>query len=78
MQFFITLPFTSPTLGGGRLYIAFLYEFRIKSYMLVFYHCIRWYLRKCCAAIKKNGAFLEKKIMFVTALNLIKCLKQIK
>ena len=39
---------------------------------------IRWSLRKYCARKKKIGLLGEKKIRFVIAINLIKCLKQIK
>ena len=37
---------------------------------------ITWYLRTCCARMKYKKSFRRKKnIRFVTALDLIKCLK---
>ena len=39
---------------------------------------IGWYLRTCCARMNENRTFRREKIQFVIALDLIKCLKQIK
>ena len=39
--------------------------------------CIRWLLRICLARMSEKGLFGEKKIRFVTGLDLIKCLTQI-
>ena len=38
---------------------------------------IRWYLRICCEHMKENRSFWREKIT-VTALNLFKCLNQIR
>ena len=49
-----------------------------------FWYCkhdtyISWYLKACCASMKENRSFREKKnVRYLTARDLIKCLKQIK
>ena len=38
---------------------------------------IKWWFKMCCARMKKIGSFRWRNVRFVTALDQIKCLKQI-